>query len=258
MLLSRISLRMSLVVSYCKCIKIIYSCIMRASTWRKCLCPSSPYPSLELVSGPYDDQIQLDLARTFTGVKWFDKHREILGNILNTFSVVNEGFGYPQGLNYLAFPLYYVYFLDQPKTAVEDTFYSLQSLVRVVLPLYPLDAKDSSAFETICCVTNMVTLQCYEADHRLSILFAETHAPFITSLVSSIIPTMYANVFSLYDTLLLWDEIIAHSCNDMFKKVLRVMVQAILFHKNMFLHMTVDKSMMLFQRTLAQSVSVCL
>lgn len=231
---------------------------MRASSWRKCLCSSSPYPSLELVSGSYDEQIQLDLSRTFTKVKWFDIHRETLRGILNTFSVVNEGFGYPQGLNYLAFPLYYVYYHDQPKTAVEDTFYSLQSLVRVVLPLYPLDAKDSSAFETICSVANMVTLQCYEADPKLGILFADTHAPFITSLVSSIMPTMYANVFSLQDTLLLWDEIISPSCKVMFQRVMRIMVQAILFHKNMFLHMPVDKSMMLFQHTLSQSVSVCL
>ena len=151
-----------------------------------------------------------------------------------------------------------MYYHDQPKTAVEDTFYSLQSLVRVVLPLYPLDASDSSAFETICSVANMVTLQCYEADPKLSILFAETHAPFMTSLVSSIMPTLYANVFTLQDTLLLWDEILSPSCKVMFKQVVQIMVQAILFHKNMFLHMPVDKSMMLFQRTLSQSVSVCL
>lgn len=231
---------------------------MRASLWRKCLCPSSPYPSIELVSGPYDEQIDLDLGRTFSKEQWFDAHRETLKGILNTFSVVNEGFGYPQGLNYLAFPLYYVYYHDQPKTAVEDTFYSLQSLVRVVLPLYPLDASDSSAFETICSVANMVTLQCYEAEPKLSILFAETHAPFMTSLVSSIMPTLYANVFTLQDTLLLWDEILSPSCKVMFKQVVQIMVQAILFHKNMFLHMPVDKSMMLFQRTLSQSVSVCL
>jgi hypothetical protein len=245
-------------VSYCKCIKIKYDLLMRASSWRTSLCPSSPYPSLDIVSGPYDEQIQLDLCRTYPEVKWFDPHRSTLCGILNTFSVVNEGFGYPQGLNYLAFPLYYVYYRDHPKTAVEDTFYSLQSLVRVVLPLYPLDAKDASAFETICSVANMVTLQCYEADPKLSILFSETHMPFVTSLVSSIMPTLYANVFTLQDTLLLWDEIISHSCKAMFKSVVQIMVHAILFHKNMFIHMPVDKSMMLFQRTLRASVSVCL
>ena len=231
---------------------------MRATVWRTCLCPSSPYASLDIVTGPYDEQIQLDLCRTYSEVKWFDAHRKTLCGILNTFSVVNEGFGYPQGLNYLAFPLFYVYYHDQPKTAVEDTFYSLQSLVRVVLPLYPLNSKDSSAFETICSVANMVTLQCYEADPSLSVLFCDTHMPFVTSLVSSMMPTMYANVFSLQDTLLLWDEIISHSCKKMFQSVVQIMVHAILFHKNMFLHMPVDKSMLLFQRTLRASVSVCL
>lgn len=231
---------------------------MRASIWRKCLCPSSPYPPLPIVSGPFDEQIQLDIDRTYSDVAWFETHRDTLRGILNTFSVVNEGFGYPQGLNYLAFPLYYVYYMDRPKTAVEDTFYSLQSLVRVVLPLYPLDAKDASAYETICSVANLVNLRCYESDPSLSILFTETHMPFITSLVSSIMPTMYANVFSLQDTLLLWDEILSPSCNTMFKSVVQIMVNAILFHKNMFLHMPVDKSMNLFQRTLRESISACI
>ena len=231
---------------------------MRGSTWRKCLCPSSPYPPLSLVSGPYDEQIVLDLNRTFREVKWFDAHHETLRGILNTFSVVNEGFGYPQGLNYLMFPLFYVYHQDNPKTSVEDTFYSLQSIVRLVLPLYPLDAKDTAAFETICAVTNMVLLHCYEEEPKLDMLFKESHIPFIISLVSSIMPTMYANVFSLYDTLLLWDEIICPSYGKMFKAIVAVLVRAILFHKNMFLHMSVDKSMMLFQQTLRESISVCI
>lgn len=232
--------------------------LMRAPVWRKCLCPSSPYPPLRLVVGPYDEQIVLDLNRTFSNVDWFRPHIETIRNILNTFSVVNEGFGYPQGLNYLAFPLYYVYFRDQPKTAVEDTFYSLQSLVRVVLPLYPLNSKDSSAYETICSVANLVIFQCYEKEPSLSILFSDTHMPFVTSLVSSMMPTMYGNVFCLQDTLLLWDDILSTSCNAMFKSIVRVMVQSILYHKNMFLHMPVEKSMILFHRTMGASVSVCI
>ena len=208
---------------------------MRASCWRKSLCPSSPYPPIEFIKGSYDEQIVLDLNRTFKEVKWFDKHHETLRGILNTFSVVNEGFGYPQGLNYLVFPLFYVYYHDNPSTAIEDTFYSLQSLVRVVLPLYPLDAKDTSALSTIVSVTNTVLLQCFEAESKLQILFNETHFPFIVSLASSILPTMYANIFSLHDTLLLWDEIIEKKCNSMFKAVIRVLVQSIWFHKNLFI-----------------------
>ena len=191
-------------------------------------------------------------------MKWFDKHLETLRGILNTFSVINEGFGYPQGLNYLVFPLFYVYFHDNPNIAVEDTFYSLQSLVRVVLPLYPLDAKDTKALTTIVSVTNMVVLQCYEREPRLQILFTGTHFPFIVSIVSSILPTMYANIFSLNDTLLLWDELIKKNCNDMFKAVIRVLVQAFLFHKNLFIHLPADKSMTLFHNILKESISVCI
>ena len=231
---------------------------MRASCWRKSLCPSSPYPPIKFIKGTYDEQIVLDLNRTFKEVKWFDKHLETLRGILNTFSVINEGFGYPQGLNYLVFPLFYVYFHDNPNIAVEDTFYSLQSLVRVVLPLYPLDAKDTKALTTIVSVTNMVVLQCYEREPRLQILFTGTHFPFIVSIVSSILPTMYANIFSLNDTLLLWDELIKKNCNDMFKAVIRVLVQAFLFHKNLFIHLPADKSMTLFHNILKESISVCI
>jgi len=130
--------------------------------------------------------------------------------------------------------------------------------VRVVLPLYPLDSKDTAAFDTICAVTNMVILHCYEEEPRLQMLFKETHMPFIISLVSSTMPTMYANVFSIQDTLLLWDEIICPSYGKMFKATLAVLVRAMLFHKNMFLHLPVDKSMMLFQQTLCESISVCI
>jgi len=234
-----------------------YYFIMRASKWRKCLCPSSPYSPLTLVSGPYDEQIVLDLNRTFKEVEWFDAHRETLRALLNTFSVVNEGFGYPQGLNYLCFPLYYVYYRDAPKTAVEDTFYSLQSLVRVVLPLYPLDAKDYAAYDTICAVANMVVLNCYEEDARLHVLFKDSHMPFMVSLVSSALPTLYANVFTLDDTLLLWDEIICERSITMFKSILMVLVRAILFHKGMFLHMPIYKGIVLFQQILRESISIC-
>ena len=208
--------------------------------------------------GSYDEQIVLDIRRTFPEVPWFEDHLETLRGILNVFSVVNEGFGYPQGLNYLAFPLFYVYYNDNPKTAVSDTLYSLQALVRVVLPLYPLDAKDTTAIETIRSVASLVVLKCYEEDSNLSVLFSDMHMPFVTSLVSSIIPTMYANVFPLQDTLLLWDEIIGSSCKAMFKHVISILVRAIMYHKNMFLHLPIDKSMQLFQQTLRESISVCI
>ena len=53
-----------------------------------------------------------------------------------------------------------------------------------------------------------------------------------TCCVSSMMPTMYGNVFSFHDTLLLWDQILSSNCNVMFKSIVQVMVQSILYHKN--------------------------
>ncbi|MBM29209.1 MAG: hypothetical protein CME58_12645 [Halieaceae bacterium] len=230
---------------------------MRASLWRKRLCPSSPYPPLEFRVGAYDEQIRLDIRRT-SDHPWFEPHRETLISILNTFSTVNQSFGYPQGLNYLVFPLFYVFHNDAPKTSVEDTFYALQSLVRIVLPVYPLNSKDTSALRVIESVSNLVCLECWGKEPALEILFSETHKPFVTSLVTCMLPTLYANVFQLQDTLLLWDRIFEKpDFHAMFDASVRVLVESMLYHKNMFLHLPVTKCMELFQRTLKESISVC-
>jgi hypothetical protein len=231
---------------------------MRAAQWRAYLCPSSPYPPLHLKHGCYDIQIRLDIDRTYPSEKWFEDHKETLVDILNTFSVVNEAFGYPQGLNFLTFPLYYVYFRDNPKTAVEDTFYSLQSLVRIVLPVYPTDAKDKKSWECIQAVTNIISLKCVEKVPKLSMLFSPTHKPFLQSIVCTMIPTLYSNVFSLKDTLILWDMLFEKKGHRLiFETVLNIMVEAILFHKNMFLHLPVDKCMQMFPTVLKESIAVC-
>ena len=98
-------------------------------------------------------------------------HKEVLCNILNTFSAVNEGFGYPQGLNFLVCPLFYVYYNEDPKMAVRHTFYSLHGLVHIVLPLYPLHSRDDQAIKTLQAVANIVSLQCYNIDSNMEILF---------------------------------------------------------------------------------------
>ena len=230
----------------------------RAAVWRRRLCPKSPFVPTELVIGPFDDQIQLDMRRTFSEVAWFKKHYEILRKILNTFSVINEGFGYPQGLNYLAYPLFYVFFNDNPETAVMDTLYSLQTLVQIVLPLYPLDAKDKNALIRIHQITRIVCLDCIENETKLNFLFDDDYVPFMTSLVSSIVPTLYANVFSLFDTIVIWDFLFKKkNLRHIFQQVVRVLTKAILFHKNIFIYLPIHSSMEVFQCALKHSVYIC-
>ena len=229
---------------------------MRAASWLKCLCKSVK-PPLKFGQSDFDEQIRLDIGRTFPQNDWFTPHHETLISILNAFCIVNEGLGYPQGLNFLVFPLYYVYHKDNPKTAVKNTFYSLHGILQFVLPTYPLNAKDKKVFKKLESITNLVCYECYVNEEKLDILFGDNHKPFLMSIVCNVIPTLYANVFKLDDVLILWDIFFSTKKSDMFKTVVMTLVKVILYHKNVFLHLTPDKSFQIFQTILRESISVC-
>ena len=230
---------------------------MRATQWLKCLCKSLKKPSLAFGKSDFDEQIRLDICRTFPENKWFTPHHETLISILNAFCIVNEGLGYPQGLNFLVFPLFYVYHKDNPKTAKENTFYSLHGILRFVLPTYPLNAKDTNVLKKIESIANLVCYECYEKEPQLAILLEDPHKQFMVSIVCNVIPTLYANVFDLENVLILWDGFFSTPKSSMFQKVVGVLVKVILFHKNVFIHLTPDKSFQIFHRILRESISAC-
>jgi len=230
---------------------------MRATSWLKCLCKSLRKPPLTFGISEYDEQIRLDICRTFPENEWFTPHHRTLISILNAFCLVNEGLGYPQGLNFLVFPLFYVYHNDNKKTAVENTFYSLHGILRFVLPTYPLNAKDTNVLKKIEAISNLVCYECYEKEPELAILLEDPHKQFMVSIVCNVIPTLYANVFDLENVLLLWDGFFSTPKEVMFQKVVGVLVKVILFHKNIFIHLSPDKSFQIFHSVLRESISAC-
>jgi len=230
---------------------------MRADLWLKCLCKSLKKPSLTFGKSEFDEQIRLDICRTFPENEWFNPHHETLVSILNAFCLVNEGLGYPQGLNFLVFPLFYVFHKDNQKTAVENTFYSLHGILRFVLPTYPLNAKDTNVLKKIESISNLVCFECYEKETELAILLEDPHKQFMVSIVCNVIPTLYANVFDLENVLILWDGFFCTPKETMFQKVVGVLVKVILFHKNVFIHLSPDKSFQIFHSILRESISAC-
>lgn len=230
---------------------------MRAESWLKCLCKSLKKPPLTFGKSNYDEQIRLDICRTFPENKWFDPHHETLICILNAFCLVNEGLGYPQGLNFLIFPLFYVYHNHDEKTAVKNTFYSLHGILRFVLPTYPLNAKDTNVLKKIEAIANLVCFECYEKEPELATLIKDPHKQFMVSIVCNCIPTLYANVFDLQDVLILWDGFFKIPKEKMFQSVVNVLVKVILFHKNVFIHLTPDKSFQIFHSILRESICAC-
>lgn len=230
---------------------------MRAVSWLKCLCKSLKKPPLTFGKSNYDEQIRLDICRTFPENKWFDPHHETLICILNAFCLVNEGLGYPQGLNFLIFPLFYVYHNHDEKTAVKNTFYSLHGILRFVLPTYPLNAKDTNVLKKIEAIANLVCFECYEKEPELANLIKDPQKQFMVSIVCNVIPTLYANVFDLQDVLILWDGFFKIPKEKMFQSVVNVLVKVILFHKNVFIHLTPDKSFQIFHTILRESICAC-
>lgn len=98
--------------------------------------PSSPRrPILSAYSDmpdPYQEQIDLDLRRTFTDEEGFAADQRIqktMMNILLAYAKRNTSVGYCQGMNYLAGMI--VRIIDNE----EDAFWILTNLFETILPL---------------------------------------------------------------------------------------------------------------------------
>ena len=64
---------------------------------------------------------------------------------------------------------------------------------------------------------------------------------------------------NLQETLLLWDTIFEQkNIKRMFKFSLQILSKVIMYHKNMFIHLPVDRCMQVFQQTMKHSISICL
>tara|TARA_Y100000992_G_C21069027_1_gene397828 strand:+ start:104 stop:487 length:384 start_codon:yes stop_codon:yes gene_type:complete len=126
-----------------------------------------------------------------------------------------------------------------------------------VLPTYPLNAKDTNVLKKIESISNLVCFECYEKEPQLNILLKDPHKQFMISIVCNVIPTLYANVFDLQNVLILWDAFFSIPKEKMFQNVVGVLVKVILFHKNVFIHLSPDKSFQIFQSILRESISAC-
>ena len=209
---------------------------------------------MKLKLSTYDHQIQLDIRRTYPQETWFVSHREQLRYILNTFSILNKAFGYPQGLNFLAFPLYYVYYNDDPENADMDTLYSLQTLIHVVLPMYPIDEKDTGALFRIRQITNLICFKCYENENKLHFLLDTEYEQFMTSMVSNILPTFFASTFSLKETIDIWDKLFKkNTLKNVLEGLVEMTADAITYHKNIFIYLPIHTAMEVFHVVLRQS-----
>jgi hypothetical protein len=190
-----------------------------------------------------------DVYRTFTDDPWFSPHRQRIARMLNTFATVNAGVGYIQGMNYLIFPLWKVYYTSCPQWAEEDTMASLQTVLHLTLRTYATRADDTRAYEYLKTVVGIIRLRAITLDDDLFVLFNDEYTPFLQCTVSSMIPTLFANALPIASVLLLWDQFFAADTRRrMFDRAVDTLVYLLVHHRNLFIHMSVTQSMDIFER----------
>lgn len=185
---------------------------MRALAWQQIMVdPDCPPVPLDAGESMYNDLIKMDIVRTHPTDTWFDCHRPTLCRLLNSFALRNVGFGYSQGLNYLIFVLWKVFYKNDPSTAEQYTLSSLQYLVGKLMTVYPLSRSDNQAMRQMQTICTMVRLRCSTKFPRLQDkLFSRAYEPMLVSLVTRVVPTMFANIFDVDQCMLLWDELLLY------------------------------------------------
>jgi len=203
----------------------------------------------------YDAQIHSDVARTQVQDSWFHaQHRASVCQLLNAFASTNPGIGYAQGLNFLVFPLYKVFYLAAPQWAMEDTFYSLQRLMRSLLLIYPLHCDDMAVLTNMVALSADVKLRATTIQPKLcSMLFSEQYAPFLMSLVSKLLPTLFANVFSVDNTIVLWDHLFANDL-PLLNLGVHCVARLLVINYNAVLHLPLDKCMVVVQHNMPHTL----
>ena len=179
---------------------------MRAHRWRRKLI--GPKRTLKRVRGipihlnatsRFDEQIRLDLARSD-----LTDHVETLAGILNLFAFVNRGMGYSQGMNLLLKTLWDVFYDDDPKHAVQDSYFALSTLVGLLRPMYPLHESDTSPVKYVTYISRLVKLKLGGSIH-----FSDTLHLLVQAWIQGKGPVLFVNMFSGDDLYRIWDYLFA-------------------------------------------------
>ena len=194
-------------------------------------------------------EIEKDMPRTFPCNAFFKeiKIKKDLLHILQQFSMFHPGVGYFQGLCFLVYPLYYVYYLDNPTTAKTDTYYSLIKIIKILRPVLPLHDKDNRALSYLQTVQKIIEFKLSLKDHQLCEKVKE-HGLTMLSVVQ-MLPSLFANRFVLEDTLLLWDYIFKLNSSDetILDRIVNIFVGFMIYHKYIYLYHSYEDTLTLPQ-----------
>jgi len=217
---------------------------MRASKWRNVLIGDISLLN-KLRSCPLKRPVHIkdqttmdnDLRRTFPLDTWYSKeHIKNLSTILMVYADTNPTIGYAQGMCFIVFLLYKVYYKDCPQYAVQDTYYSLYTIMKYIRPLYPRDEHDEYINSWLDSTSSIIRLKLLYHSPKLAVRLRNTG--FIKLMLIKLGPALFANWFSLEDTVVVWDYIF--KCN-MFDRVLNIMTAMFMVNRELYLNLSDEK-----------------
>lgn len=220
---------------------------MRASKWRSALIGDIQLINklrLTPVTTPCDvrDQTDIDndLTRTFPTEPWFHDHLDNIRTILMVYADTTPTIGYAQGMCFIVFVLYYVYYQDCPEHVVNDCIFSLHGIMGNIAPLYPHDQADEDIGRWLDSVSGTVRLKLLYRIPSLAVKLRNTM--FIKLMIIKTGPALFANWFSLQDVLIVWDYIVKP---DMFENIINVFCALMMHNRDIYMYFDTEKILQL-------------
>lgn len=234
---------------------------MRASKWRLNLLGSLTLMNtlrktqlvLPLQNLPDHNTIMQDIVRTFPEDRWYTDHLSELSKILLCFAKHNPSIGYAQGMCFIVFVLYRVFYNDCPKYATIDTFYALHTIMTHIRPLYPRPEEDDIILSFIDSTAALIRLNFINSHQRLAIKLRGNEM--IKLLLVKTGPTLFANWFQYNDLLLIWDYLFRDL--NIFDNFINISTAMIICHEKIYLCMNYEKTLhIISEKSFYRAISI--
>jgi hypothetical protein len=186
--------------------------------------------------------LNVDFVRTFPTDPFFKVHENSIKKIVRFYVEKNPGMGYFQGLCFLTFPLYYIYYVTEPEYVEQDTYYSLLTITSVIRPALPLHRSDYKTVQFNDVLNKLVYFRINIIDKKLHNALKKNEI--VEYLVLQMIPALFANKFMLHDVIILWNYLFKDR-DGIFDRIINILVGFVLHHKLVYLTGTYEQQLTL-------------
>lgn len=219
---------------------------MQATRWRSILMGDVNDLRSRLLASPDIealplDEIERDIARTFPD-KWFKEHHDRIRNVLLWYAWTHPGVSYCQAFSFLAFSLYKMFHMDDPRHSMVDTYYSMHTLISLVRPIFPLNSEDIKPVEFTRAFQSLVHINLLVVDHVLAEKVFEHNI--VQFYVLNGVPTLFTNWFSVEEGHQIIEFLLDEQKERMFSNIVNFVSAFILAYREIYMHFTTENLML--------------